>query len=233
VSWDPRRVLRATILVVWTSFFIWLLVTGEVYRYIGLRTHWVVVFGAITLTIATVAQVLSLRSERSPQSPTRGEVAGYVLLLCPVLVVLMIPAPSLGALAASRKATGGVLSSDALIPPPSGGQVSFVDIHFASASERYAADAGISDGYRVELTGFVTHPGGTPAGGFALTRFFISCCAADAIPYSVEVQPGSAGTFDDNTWLTISGALYKTGDQYVLRADDVAKVPEPKDPYIY
>lgn len=233
--WDPHRVARAAVLVVWTAFFLWLLLTGEVYRYIGLRTHWVVVFGAATLAIATVAQLVSLRSSKPPRGLALREVAAFALMLCPVLAVVLIPAPSLGALAASTKATGGILSSDALVPaaPQQGEGVSFVDIHYASESERYAADAGISDGYRIELTGFVTHPSGTPEGSFALTRFFISCCAADAIPYSVRVDPGAGATYPDNTWLTISGALYKQGDQYVLRPSAVHKVPEPKDPYIY
>jgi putative membrane protein len=232
--WDPHKIARAAILIVWASFFSWLLFTGDVYRYIGLRTHWVVVFGAVTLVVASIAQILSLRSP-SPAPLTGRDLAGLGVLLCPILVVVMIPAPSLGASAASTKATGGILSSDALVPsaPRDGEAISFVDIHFASASETYAADAGIGDGYRVELTGFVTHSAEAPDGGFALTRFFISCCAADAIPYSVGVDPGTARAFADDTWLTVSGALYKEGDQYVLRAEKIATVPEPKDPYIY
>jgi uncharacterized repeat protein (TIGR03943 family) len=229
------RIARTIVLVAWTSFFTWLLLTGEVYRYIGLRTHWVVVFGAVTLAIATTAQLVGLRSRGPTGSLTTREIGGLALLLCPILVVLMIPAPSLGALAASTKSTGGILSSDALIPSaPSGSEgVTFVDIHFASASAAYAGDVGITDGYRLELTGFVTHSEEAPDGGFALTRFFISCCAADAIPYSVGVDPGAGRSFPDDTWLTVSGALYKEGDQYILRADKVDTVPEPKDPYIY
>ena len=232
---DSHRVARAAVLVIWTAFFAWLLVTGEVHRYIGLRTMWVVEFGTATLAIATVAQLASLRSPGTAPPLRAREVGGHVLLLCPILVVLMIPAPSLGALAASTKATGGILSSDALVPsaPQGGEDVSFVDIHFASASEAYAAQAGIGDGYRVELTGFVTHSDEAPNGGFALTRFFISCCAADAIPYSVGVDPGSSGSFADDTWLKVSGALYRENNEYVLRAESITPVPEPKDPYIY
>ena len=234
LRWDPRRIARAAVLVVWAVFFTWQLVTGEVYRYIGLRTHWVVVFGAVALAVAAVAQLFSLRSTRRPVPVKLRDAGGLVLMLCPILLVLTIPAPSLGALAASNKATGGILSSDALVPAATNdGDVSFVDIHFASASERYAADAGIADGVRVRLTGFVTHPSGTPEGQFALTRFFISCCAADAIPYSVRVSPGRAPAYADDTWLTVSGELGKVGDEYVLGADTIKEVPEPNDPYIY
>lgn len=229
------RTARAVVLVAWTTFFVWLLATGEVHRYIGVRTLWVVELGAVILAVAMVAQLLSLPGESAPEPLRLREAGGLVLLLCPIIVVLLIPAPSLGALAASTKATGGILSSDALIPaaPQNGEAASFVDIHFASASETYAAEAGIADGYRVELTGFVTHADEAPEGGFALTRFFISCCAADAIPYSVGVDPGSSRTWADDTWLKVAGALYKEGDQYVLRAESVTQVPEPKDPYIY
>jgi uncharacterized repeat protein (TIGR03943 family) len=233
--WDARRLARAVVLVVWTSFVAWLLLSREVYRYIGLRTYWVVVFGAVILAVTTVAQILTLRTTRPAQSLTWREGAGLAALLCPVLFVLMIPAPSLGARAASARSAGGVLSSDALVPsaPDGDGEVTFIDIHYASASDTYAAELGLSEGYPVTLTGFVTHGAGTPRAGFTLTRFSISCCAADAIPYSVPVETDSAEAYADDTWLTVTGTLHESDGRYVLRAGEIATVQEPEDPYIY
>lgn len=230
---DPRRVARAVVLVTWTSFVAWLLFTREVYRYIGVRTYWVVVFGAVTLAVATFAQIVTLRTAREPRSLTFREGAGLAALLLPILAVVMIPAPSLGARAASARSAGGVLSSDALIPtaPDGDGEITFVDIHYASASDEYAAALGLADGYPIELTGFVTHGEGTPSDGFTLTRFLVSCCAADAIPYSVPVEGGAS--YPDDTWLRVAGTLHEAGGRYVLQAQDVTEVSEPQDPYIY
>jgi uncharacterized repeat protein (TIGR03943 family) len=231
--WDPRRIARAFVLTVWTSFVLWLLVSKEVYRYIGTRTYWVVVFGAVTLAITTIAQLATLRTARPPTKVTLRESAGLAALLCPMLAVTIIPTPSLGASAASARSAGGVLSSDVLIPsaPDGTGEVTFVDIHYASASEEYAAALGIADGFPIELVGFVTHGAGTPASGFTLTRFSVSCCAADAIPFSVPVD--ARGDFPDDTWLRVSGTLREEEGRYVLRAEETERVPEPQDPYIY
>lgn len=232
--WDARRTARAAVLMIWTSFVLWLLLSGEVYRYIGTRTYWVVVFGAGALVVVTLAQLSTVRSER-PQPLTPREGAGLAALLCPVLAVMLIPAPSLGASAASSRSAGSVLAADALIPSaPDGDEpISFVDIHYASASEEYAAALGIVDGQRVELTGFVTHGEGTPEGGFTLTRFAVFCCAADAIPYSVPVDAGPRAVYEDDTWLRIGGRLYASAGGYVLRPTRIEPVPEPQDPYIY
>ncbi|HEY7874603.1 MAG TPA: TIGR03943 family protein [Actinomycetota bacterium] len=236
MTWDPRRVARAVVLVVWSAFVLWLLVSREVYRYIGLRTYWVVVFGAVTLVVVTIAQVATVRTPQRADRLTWREAIGFAALLCPVLFVLMIPAPSLGARAASaRSAGGGVLASDALVPsaPDGDGELTFVDIHYASSSETYAAELGLTEGSPITLTGFVTHGDGTPEGGFTLTRFSISCCAADAVPYSVPIEASQRANYGDDTWLRVSGTLHLAGDRYVLRPRMIEPVPEPQDPYIY
>jgi uncharacterized repeat protein (TIGR03943 family) len=233
--WDPRRVARAIVLVTWTSFVAWLLLSGEVYRYIGTRTYWVVVFGAIALAITAIAQLATLRTDREPQALTFREGAGLAALLCPLLAVVMIPSPSLGASAASSRSAGSTLAAGALVPsaPDGNDPISFVDIHYASASEEYAAALGIVDGQPVELTGFVTHGDGTPPDGFTLTRFAVFCCAADAIPYSVAVAAGPRAVYEDDTWLRVGGRLYASDGGYVLRPTRIEPVPEPQDPYIY
>ena len=146
-------------------------------------------------------------------------------------MVLAVPKPSLGSLAASRKLSGsftsGVIQPQALAP---GEEISFAEIQYASESSEYAANLGIVDGLPVALTGFVTHPDGVPEGHFALTRFSIYCCAADVVPFSVVVR-AEDGDVEDDTWLTISGTLEETDDGFVLVPEELTEVEEPKDPY--
>ncbi len=223
--------MRAVVLVAWATFFIWLLVSGEVNRYIGPRTQWVVWFGAVALGLTALAQVAALR-RAEPRSASIAEMLGTLALLVPLVVVIAVPKPSLGSLAASRKLggtfTSGVIQPQALGP---GDEISFAEIQYASESSEYAANLGIVDGLPVRLTGFVTNPEGVPEGHFALTRFSIYCCAADVVPYSVLVRADS-GSFEDDTWVTISGTLEETGDGFVLVPEELTEVEEPENPYL-
>jgi uncharacterized repeat protein (TIGR03943 family) len=234
---DGRRVTRLVLLTAWAAFLAWLQVSGEIGRYIGPRTYWVVDLGAIALGFSAAGHLFSLRST-APAGVRPRELLGGLVLLAPILAVVLVPAASLGSLAASHKAISRLSSGSSgtvpVIHDASKG-VSVVDIHYASESADYAAEVGITDGYRIALLGFVTHPSGTPSGDFALTRFFISCCAADAIPYSVEVDPGAAASkpFRNDTWLVVRGVLRRRGDEYVLEATRIEPAKAPKDPYLY
>lgn len=228
-TFNPRRIARAGLLVAWASFFVYLWATGEQARYLGPRTLWVVPFGAITLSIAALAHLPVLRGPRV-EPLRRSELLSLVVALLPIAIVIMAPAPELGSLAASRKSgTTGLVSAAVFAPPAAGErQISFIDIYYAGISEEYAASAGIAEGRELELTGFVTHEAG---GTFTLTRFYISCCAADAIPYSVGIDAEDRDYADD-TWLTVSGTLVRDGDEYLLEAGTIEEIETPETPYL-
>lgn len=228
---DGRRALRGAVLAAWAFFFGWLWLTGEVTRYLGPRTYWVVAFGGITLSLAALGHLWGLRGR--PFAPTRADVWGALLLLLPLVAVIVIPDAQLGAQAASRKASSGGFAAAALVPVPDPeGEISFREIDYASESEEYAASAGVVDGLPVELTGFVTYPA-EGAGDFSLTRFYVSCCAADAIPYTVSVQAPPGEDPPEDAWLTVEGELRATPGVFVLDADRIERVEPPQDPYLY
>ena len=217
-----ERWLRGLVLIAWGAFFVWLLVSGEVLRYIGPRTGWVVVFGAIALTIAAFGFWMT-RSENT------GGTLGVAAMLLPILAVIVVPEPSLGSLAASRKISGGPVVSLQPQPLGPGDEVSFPEIEYASESQEYAATNGIVEGFEVELTGFVTEPT-TESADFALTRFAIFCCAADVVPHSVEVDADR--NYPSDTWLTIEGVIDERDGTLIVVATKVEEVPEPSDPYL-
>ena len=217
------RIVRGVVLAVWGGFFAWLLLSGEVYRYIGPRTQGVVVFGAIALILTSIV----FWSHRRRDST--GSALGVAVMLLPIVTVVVVPKPTLGSLAASRKLSGGPVVSLQPQPLEAGEAVSFAEIEYASESEEYAATNGITDGYEVELTGFVTPPNHTTA-DFALTRFSIFCCAADVVPHTVEVDADRA--YPNDVWLTLRGVLEQRDGAFVVVARSIEEVPEPKDPYI-
>lgn len=214
---------RGATLAAWAAFFVWLLVSGEVYRYIGPRTQWVVIFGAVSLVLASVGSLWMRRSDHNTDA-----IAGVVMLL-PIVAVLLVPKPTLGSLAASRKLSGGPTVAIQPGPLAAGEAVSFREIEYASGSEEYAVISGITDGTDVELTGFVTEAREATA-DFALTRFSIFCCAADVVPHSVDVDAGR--NFPTDTWVTVRGTLERRGNTFVVLASSARRVNEPEDPYI-
>lgn len=226
--------LKLIVVASWAAFFVWLLWSGQVYRYIGPRTYWVIIFGAISLTLVSLAHLLpKVRGEAAPSSP--GQLIGAIAMLVPIILVVVIPKPSLGSLAASRKLSGGLVSASGLQLLPPGGDVdiSFQEVTYASESEKYAAAVGIVDGYELSLTGFVSTGPDGPEGTFPLTRFSIFCCAADVVPYTVRVRPPEGETgFDTDTWVRAEGVLVQEGGTWVLQAESLERVDEPSNPYI-
>lgn len=213
------RFIRGAVTAIWGGFFVWLLVSGEVYRYIGPRTQWVVFVGAATLIATTIA----LWRYRAVGDPAMGA----LIMLLPIVAVFVVPEPSLGSLAASRKLSGGAVVS--VQPLAEGEEISFPQIEYASQSPEYAASNGILEGTEVELTGFVTHRD-EGSGDFSLTRFSIFCCAADVVPHSVDVV--ARRDYPSDRWLTIRGTLENREGTLVVVADQIRAIREPSDPYL-
>ena len=234
---NGRRVLRGLVLLAWSGFFLWLWISGEVSRYLGPRTYWVVPFGALTLGIAAVLHVLTVRSSTRTPGPSTIELVGAVMMTVPLVAVATVPNADLGTLAASRKSADGPVLSESLasgaVDPVE--NPTFRDIVYAEESSRYADAIGVGEGTEVELVGFVDDSGTGPQGTFELTRFYVSCCAADAVPYSVAVDATgqTSETPQPDTWVEVSGILEPREGRFVLVADAFDPVSEPEEPYLY
>ena len=228
---------RTVVLSLWSAFFAYLWISDEMVRFLGPRTYWVVPFGCLTLGSAALAHVVTLHRERRSDDRTkegmsRSDLVGIAALLLPIFAVIALPEAELGAQAVSRKATTAGATSALLTPPESdaGRPPNFIDVHYANESTAYAASLGIEDGTTLDLTGFVSATNGPNE--FALTRFYVSCCAADAIPYSVNVLAEGA-EYPDNTWLRVNGVLRSEGEEFKLVAGTVEEVEQPDNPYLF
>jgi uncharacterized repeat protein (TIGR03943 family) len=170
----------------------------------------------------------------------KGPAVGWLLSL-PLAVLLLIAPTSLGSFAASRQAVKTTRLAQAQnvdfdpLPEVVGGRVPLTLTDF---SERGLYDSKESlKGIPVRLVGFVNHDKAAP-GGFFLTRFKISCCAADAYPIQVVLH-GDAGQWPDDTWLSVDGVWKPTevapDSQALLRGEltvqKVTKLTTTPDPY--
>jgi len=93
-------------------------------------------------------------------------------------------------------------------------------------------------GQKVNVQGFVVDSPELSAQYFTLSRFAITCCAADAYPVGLPVKlTQSHKTYPPDTWLEISGKMTTETlagkRQLVIQAQSLKTIPEPKNPYTY
>ncbi len=93
-------------------------------------------------------------------------------------------------------------------------------------------------GKKVQVTGFVYKDDNLPGKGlFAVGRFLVMCCTADAMPFGIIVQSQNPPSFDKDTWVTIEGTLHATQKDNApvleIRSDKITTVKQPESPYVY
>jgi uncharacterized repeat protein (TIGR03943 family) len=164
-----------------------------------------------------------------------------VLMLAPILALLLVAPQPLGAYAANRgganRVAEPVLQLPALAEPVDGAVP--VSIGDAVVRALYEPD-GPLQGTTVRMVGFVSTD--DDLSGYRLSRFSVSCCAADASVRQVVVAGGSP-RFEDDTWVEVTarfeGAIHDPdGDGGATGIPIVQLVAEreierPASPYEY
>ncbi len=92
-------------------------------------------------------------------------------------------------------------------------------------------------GEAVDLTGFVFYPEGWPDNYLMVSRFVLTCCAADAYPVGLPVQVASRTPYPVDSWLAVKGEImtetFEGRRQVAIAPTEVKTIPEPKNPYEY
>jgi uncharacterized repeat protein (TIGR03943 family) len=91
-------------------------------------------------------------------------------------------------------------------------------------------------GQKVNINGFVFYPKNLQGNYLMLSRFVITCCAADAYPVSLPVKfTGTRQNYPQDSWLQVKGkAIVETfsgSRQFVIEASEIRSIPAPKNPY--
>jgi uncharacterized membrane protein YcgQ (UPF0703/DUF1980 family) len=67
---------------------------------------------------------------------------------------------------------------------------------------------------------------------FELSRFLASCCAADAMPYSIRVEPpADAPPLELSQWFEVVGTLRGADGGFVVVAEQLRPIDRPANPY--
>ena len=92
----------------------------------------------------------------------------------------------------------------------------------------------------VDVEGFVIYTEGWPDGYLMLSRFVLTCCAADAYPVGLPVKLPEDSTvqqFPVDTWLSVSGRVatetLNGQRQIAIAPTEIQTIEAPKNPYEY
>jgi len=93
-------------------------------------------------------------------------------------------------------------------------------------------------GLPAKIDGFAVHSRQLPDNYLTLTRFVITCCAADAYPVGLPVKlPQPRQAYPQDQWFRVEGqmATENLGErrQLVLVATTITPIPEPDNPFMY
>ncbi|MEM7129743.1 MAG: TIGR03943 family protein [Chloroflexota bacterium] len=101
-----------------------------------------------------------------------------------------------------------------------------------------AYDQATFEGDSVDVIGFVfRNKEHFAEDEFALTRYIVSCCVADASYVSLVTRGPQTEEFANDTWVRIQGhfemGIFKGNDRIILIPDTIEPVPVPNQPYLY
>ncbi|MGD1899963.1 MAG: TIGR03943 family protein [Phormidesmis sp.] len=91
----------------------------------------------------------------------------------------------------------------------------------------------------VAVEGFVFYPESWPAGYLMVSRFVLTCCAADAYPVGLplKLDTNAAEPYPVDSWLAVTGTMVTdTLDgrrQVAIAPTEIRTIEEPKNPYEY
>jgi uncharacterized repeat protein (TIGR03943 family) len=93
-------------------------------------------------------------------------------------------------------------------------------------------------GQKAKVQGFVIHSKELPEQYLLISRFVITCCAADVYPVSLPVKlTQDRSAYKPDTWLEVEGEMTTETllgkRQLTIAAKSLKPIPEPKNPYEY
>jgi putative membrane protein len=246
------RGLQALVLAGLGLFLLYLVVEGHILEILNRR----LVFLALLVGLALVFLAQQVFRERpailegQPELDESQERASsprwsIFLLVLPLLIGLLVPERPLG-MAAVRERGVQRHYSPAEMEDPAAQEAA------QAAYQRSPAERGVLDWLRIagadpsgnsyagqpaDVTGFVYHDPGLPAGQFLLCRFVVANSLADARALGMRVAWPGAEDLPDATWVRVRGTITPFVQEYRLlpfiTAGQVETIPEPVQPYLY
>ncbi|HEX2698544.1 MAG TPA: TIGR03943 family protein [Anaerolineales bacterium] len=244
MSTRAYRFLKAFILAGLCFFLVVKLFSGKLSLYINTRFVPLTVFGIILLAIMALSLIGhktagSQHGDDTPHDQHGGHLSGLVILVLPLLIGILIPSRPLDATAAS---TRGMNVSAPLV----GASSTTHQLEMAADTRNIldwirifnsTSDLSPYLGQTARVTGFVYHDPRLGANQFIVSRFVITCCAADASAIGMLVTWDKSNDLKDSAWVEVKGPVQTSqlGGQLIplIQAVLVQPVDQPNQPYLY
>ena len=248
----PQRLYRSLQALLLLALFLFLM--GKVFSnqltwYINLRFVILTQIGIIFLAILAQRLFKEVRQSRKSDPDEEDDhehdhdhapsPMNLWIMLIPLLIGVLIPARPLDASAVSAK---GLTTSSPLISSASSSRV------FETESEQrnvldwvklfyFETDLTPYIGQKASVIGFVYHDESLRDGQFFVSRFILSCCAADGYAVGMLVESTKGESFEEDAWVKVTGPVDMiTFDERpipLIRAEAIEIVPQPDQPYLY
>jgi uncharacterized repeat protein (TIGR03943 family) len=227
----PSR-YAAVILAALGALILWCVQTERLYLYVHERSAWLI---GVSAPILLLMGVIGLRRT----GHLHVDRVGAILMACPLLVVLAVPARALGSQALELHQPTGQITRSQLPEIPLGWTAATLDLDLRRLGELSRRDPLLSglDGQRATLLGFVHRTPSLPADRFLVGRFVVRCCTADAVPLSFPVRSADAPSLARDTWVEVVGTIGRADASGaglpMLLAEQITMVQPPARPYLY
>jgi uncharacterized repeat protein (TIGR03943 family) len=239
------RSWQALLLFALFLFFLVKVINNQLNWYINLRFLVLTQIGIVFLAILAQRLFTEARHPHEHRQDDKHDhehafaPANLWIMFIPLLIGVLIPAKPLDSSAVSAK---GLASSSALVSSQSSSKL------FQTESEQrnvldwvklfyFEKDLSPYIGQRASVVGFVYFDDQLPQGQFFVSRFIISCCAADAYAVGMIVDWPDVASLKGDVWVKVSGPVeavsFDNGTSPLIRAEAVEIVSPPDQPYLY
>ncbi|WP_339316065.1 TIGR03943 family protein [Paenibacillus sp. FSL R10-2734] len=259
--------LRAVILLAFALYIGQLVQQDALHYYVAPKlARWVqlcpipLTFMALSLTIQALfgkGSVLCDCEHRLPHSIFKSA-ALYGLFLFPLLLGFALPDRALGSMAATNK---GISLTSLPSETKNAARFESIDPYHEELTELakilyeqptipvysaiFSETLGAIDLYKqqfegkeISVSGFLHRDDSEmPENTFAISRFLVQCCTADATPFGMLVDSGKLKSLPNDTWIEVRGKLqvvqHKGQELMQIRAETITPITQPTTPYIY
>ena len=231
------RLLQSLLLVALGIFLIEKALSGKLVWYINERFTPLTFVGITLLGLMALALLLRARKKADAHEHIHATPANLLILLVPILVGILLPSRPLDATAVASK---GVTFNAPLVSSNDAGQLfemasderNIVDwIRIFSSGNDFTPYLG----EQANVIGFVYHEENLPENQFLISRFVITCCAADGFAMGIPVE-WSEESFEENTWVKVKGPIQVTEwhnqKTPLILAESVEIIDAPEQPYL-
>jgi uncharacterized repeat protein (TIGR03943 family) len=246
--------LDAAAIGTWGLLLLHFWVSGKLYLLIHPNYMGLTIVTAILLLMLSAYRVLGLLLRPKARQPEVQHLSlfsprfGSLLLLLVALAGFVITPQAFASKTAADRGIADSLTNTRIKPQAFRANVRSEDksiTEWVRGLNAYPEPEAYA-GQKVRVTGFVspnaTQPNSPPTDSFLISRFVITCCAADAYPIGLPVKlaPGTPMPKADS-WLEVQGRMIveapKDGPngerKLVIAATQLTPIPEPAKPYDY